>query len=330
MRQYICRVLLLIVTQTAVVKVSGQARPECVEFITPKTSHTVEYAFGGTIALTDDRQLLRLKSTDFNHAILTELQERFADELKVEGTQLSALSIVGYGAPAGNRQRNETHAAARCLDLKQYLMSSEFGGAALNVSWVTEDWDSLLTLIDHSQLTLRLAASDIIRNVEPAGGREEQLMMLGSGSFYKAMQEELCPQLWRMEWKASLRRTIYDTAGGVITVDKGRKVLSLSDLYELACRFPVGSKEFCTAVDFCLLCYPDNDVARLNAAGAALVRGDLDRAQQLLQPYESDARAYNNLGVLCMLRENKERALIYLNLAAASGSAPALSMLNPQ
>lgn len=312
----------------AVMEADAQARPECVEFIKPSTSHTVEYAYSGIIPLSDDRQLLRLKSTDFNHAILTELQERFADELKVEGTQLSTLSIVGYGAPAGNRQRNESHATSRCLDLKQFLMGTEFGGGALNVSWVTEDWDSLLTLIDHSSLPLHLAASDIIRNVEPSNGREDQLMMLGSGSFYNAMQEELCPRLWRMEWKASLRRTVYDTAGGVIAVDSGRKLVSLSDLYELACRFPVGSKDFCTAVDFCQLCYPDNAVARLNAAGAALVRGDLDRAEQLLQPYESDSRAYNNIGVLCLLRGNKERALIYLNLAAASGSAPAMMMLN--
>lgn len=306
----------------------GGANPSAVEFITPGASQTVEITYRGSIPLTDDRQILRMKSAEFNHTILTELQERLSDGLAVEGTVLSALSIVGYGAPAGNRQRNETNAAGRCIDLKQSLLASDFGGAALNVSWVTEDWDSLLTLIDHSQLTLRIAASDIIRHVEPANGREEQLMMLGGGSFYKAMQEELCPGLWRMEWTATLRRTRYGTQGGALLVDGGRKVLSLSDLYELACRYPVGSSEFCAAIDFCQLCYPDNDVAQLNAAGAALVRGDLSRAKSLLAPYEGDSRAYNNIGVLCLLQGQRERAGIFLNLAAAAGSAKARQLLN--
>lgn len=298
-----------------------------IEFITPQTSQAVEYTYSGVIPLDDERQLLRLKSTNFNHAILDELRSRFVNELQVEGTTLSSLSIVGYGAPAGNWQRNEAQATGRGVDLKQYLMGTEMGGGALNVSWVSEDWDSLLTLIEHSHLVLRYAAADIIRNVEVTEGRERQLMMLGNGTFYRTMQKDLCPALWRMEWKATLRRNIFNTAGGVIKIDSGRKVLSLSDLYELACRFPIGSDDFCSAVDFCWRCYPDNDVAVLNAAGAELVRGNLDHAEQLLRPYESDPRAYNNIGVLCLLRGNRDRAAIYLNLAVAAGSATARKIL---
>jgi len=76
-----------------------------------------------------------------------------------------------------------------------------------------------------------------------------------------------------MEWTATLRRTTHGTAGGLITVDSGRKVLSLGDLYELVCRFPKGSADFCKAVDLCERFFPDNDVARLNAAAAGLYRG---------------------------------------------------------
>ncbi len=300
-----------------------------VEFITPQSSQAVEFTYSGTIPLNDDRHLLRMKTTNFNHSILEELRQRFVNDLQVDGTVLSSLSIVGYGAPAGNWQRNESQAAVRGVDLKHYLMGTEMGGGALNVSWVSEDWDSLLTLIEHSHLVLRYAAADIIRNVEVPDGRERQLMMLGNGTFYRTMQTDLCPSLWRMEWKATLRRTIYNTTSGLIKIDSGRKVLSLSDLYELACRFPKGSDDFCSAVDFCWRCYPDNDVAVLNAAAAEIVRGNLDHAEELLKPYHSDPRAYNNIGVLCLLRGNRDRAAIYLNLASASGSATARKLLSP-
>ena len=73
----------------------GGANPSAVEFITPGASQTVEITYRGSIPLTDDRQILRMKSAEFNHTILTELQERLSDGLAVEGTVLSAPDSHG-------------------------------------------------------------------------------------------------------------------------------------------------------------------------------------------------------------------------------------------
>lgn len=67
--------------------------------------------------------------------------------------------------------------------------------------------------------------------------------------------------------------------------------------------------------------------ARINAAGVALTRGDLDAAARYLEGLDGDPRAYNNLGVLCLLRGDTARAVSLLRLAAAAGVPEAKAVL---
>lgn len=302
------------------------AQSDWVEFIPPQVTHIQEIHRSGEIPLADSRHIGRMKTKDFNHTILSELRKQLSDELVSDSMTLSSLQLVGFGAPIGNWQRNETRAAARSVDLKAYLMDSEMGSGTLNVSWVTEDWDSLATLIADSRLVFRHAASDIINNVGVVNGRENELRMLGGGSFYKHMQRDLCPQLCRVKWSAVLKRTVTETSSGIMVLNDGHN-LTLSDFYNLACRFEAGSPDFCKVIELCERYYPDNDVARLNAAAAALVKGDLHRAGQLLKPYEADPRAYNNLAVFYKLKGYRDQAKVYLHLASAYGSKAARKML---
>lgn len=323
------KTVLLVIAFAIQTEASAQQKtsPEWVEFITPQANAVEEYVYEGIIPLSDSRRLDEMKTTKFNHTILAELRKQLSDKLQTEGISLASLQLVGYGAPAGNWKRNETRATARAVDLKAYLLDSEMGSGALNVGWVAEDWDSLLVLIESSNLTLRHAASDIIRNVDVARGRESELKVIGEGSFYRLMHKTLCPQLCRIEWRATLRREGGSTASGLLLIDGGRKTLTLGDMYLLAQRFEVGSTDFCNAVDLCERYFPDNDVAKLNAGAVALLRGDYVRAANLLKPYSSDARAYNNIGVLYRQTGFPEKAAVYLKLAAQNGSMAAQRIL---
>ena len=49
-------------------------------------------------------------------------------------------------------------------------------------------------------------------------------------------------------------------------------------------------------------------MANINAASAEILTGDLVSARNYLQRYESDARAWNNLGVLAFIEEDMEKA----------------------
>ena len=306
----------------------GNARIDWVELITPTEAQVVETTYQGVIPLSGNDGDNTAKPAKFNSFVLTQLRSQLAGKMTADSSSLASLQLTGYGAPLGGYRRSEYLANSRVLGLKQELLQSDLGRGELSVSWVSEDWDSLLVLIEKSHIPLHIAAADIIRTVEVTKGREQQLMMLGDGHFYRQMQEMLCPQICRLEWRATVRRTVMTTAYGQIPIRGGQKTMSLSDLYELACRFEVGSQDFCTAVDLCERYFPDNDVARLNAAAVALVRGNIGRAARLLEGYSTDPRAYCNTGVLEMLRGNREQARVYLRMAAANGSLKALDVLS--
>lgn len=306
----------------------GNARIGWVELITPTEAQVVETTYQGVIPLSGSFGENTMKPSKFNSYVMSELRSQLAGKLAVDSSSLASLQLTGYGAPLGNYRRSEYLGTSRVMGLKQELLQSELGRGELNVSWVSEDWDSLLVLVEGSRIPLHIAAADIIRTVEVANGREQQLMMLGGGSFYCRMYEELCPQLCRLEWRAVVRRVVTTTAYGQLPIRGGQKMMSLSDLYELACRFEAGSQDFCTAVDLCERYFPDNDVARLNAAAVALIRGNLGRAAVLLQGYSTDPRAYCNTGVLEMLCGHADQARVYLRMAAANGSLKALDVLS--
>ena len=59
----------------------------------------------------------------------------------------------------------------------------------------------------------------------------------------------------------------------------------------------------------------------------ALLRGDAARARRYLQPWDTDHRAWCNLGLLNLLEGNRDKAEVYLRMAAADGVTPARDAL---
>ncbi len=302
---------------------SPQAVPDWVQILQPTQPQDDGMVVRGFIPLADNREIGSMNTRRFNEAVYRELRNALREKLSVSGTVINTLSITGYGAPIGNYRQNETRCAARALELKSYILGR--GGEApnsVNVSWVAEDWDSIRSLISNSTIRLRDAALDIIRSVDVASGRENQLRMLGGGSLYSTLTNNVFPQVCRVEYVATLRR---EAVGSSISSEKA---ISLCSMYETACKFTKGSREFNDLIDLSARLYPNYAEACINAAGVALMRGDLATAASYLKGYETDSRAYNNLGVLHLLQGDTSKAEVYLMMAKAAGVSEADKVLS--
>ncbi len=300
-----------------------QAVPEWVQIIEPTKPLDNDMVVRGIIPLADNREIGNMNTRRFNEAIYRELRNALRDQLSISGTSINTISITGFGAPIGNYRQNETRCAARALELKSYILGR--GGEApnsVNVSWVAEDWDSIRSLISNSTVRLRDAALDIIRSVDVASGREDQLRMLGGGSLYSSLTNTVFPQVCRLEYVATLRR---EAVGSSISSEKA---ISLHSMYETAIKFTKGSREFNDLIDLSARLYPNYAEACINAAGVALMRGDLTTAASYLKGYETDPRAYNNLGVLHLLQGDNSKAEVYLMMAKAAGVTEAAQALS--
>ena len=304
-------------------KYGKRAQKEWVQILEPSRYPENELTVKGEIALDDERHLARLSNKRFNAAVSDEIYRQLSDFLQVPGTSLSRLSLSGYGAPVGNYRGNELQGTARAMELKSYLLAMEGQApATVDISWVAEDWDGIRSLIASSDFRLKDAAVDIIRNVEVSAGREKQVRMLDGGLLYSRLQQTVFPQVCRLEFTAVMRRD------AVISPDTPVNALPLSDIWRTAQGFEKGSDDYNDLLDLAARLYPGNGVACINAAGVALMRGDLARAGELLGGFETDPRAYCNYGVYHMLRGDDAKAEIYLMMAEAEEVPEASVALN--
>ncbi len=310
------------VKDTAAPSASVAANPDWVQLINPTDQFVQQFEVRGSIPLADDRKMGALGTNHFCQAVGNELSAILQQQMQVAGTTISSMNLTGYGVPGRNFRWNEKQWALRALCLKNYLLDRGTDTPnSLLVTWKAEDWDSIRSLIDASQLRLRTAALDIIDHVDVAAGREQQLRMLDGGALFESLEREMFPQLQRIEYVITLQRE-----PSVILPDASREV-SLKNLFISARRFAKGSRDSNDLLDLSARLFPNSPEAAVNAAGVALMRGDLVLAYNYLKPYQTDSRAYCNLGVYYMLSGNRAKGDVYLQMAKAQGVKEAAAAL---
>lgn len=280
----------------------------------------------GTIPLNDELKIGKMSSKRFNRAVMEQIDKGLAPSLQIPGTSLKSLEIVGYGAPCGNYKSNENKSVQRAYSLKKYLMGNHpMGADGLLVTWVAEDWDTITTLVSQSQMKLKSAALDIIKTVPIVKGREDELRMLGDGAPYSFMRHYVFPKAERVHFYAKFEQS---DEGPIDKFNDGEQNVSLRSMYATAQEFQVGSREFNDIIDLMARLFPNNAVANINAAGVALMRGELSLAEKYLSKWQTDARAYNNLGLLCLQQGDFAKAEVYLQMAESVGVSQATSALS--
>lgn len=304
-------------------KKSPKADPTWVQIVDPHDIHIDEEHITGVIPLADSRQIGRMYPNKFHEAVFGEIYQATANLLGHPDVFVLSIDVRVYGAPIGNYRKNENNALTRATELKHFLMEDydkEGAPSSVNVTWIAEDWDSIAKLIDRNDMRFRNAALDIIRNVPVGAGRERELQMLGNGSLYRQLCSDVFPQVCRLEYELVLRIPVEG-----LTVSS--REASLEQLFVTAMNFPKESAEFCDIIDLSERLYPMSPDAAINAAAAAMMRGRLSRAEQCLKNLHMLPRAYNNLGVLYMLKGDYEKARFYLKMAEAQGVPEAKKVL---
>ncbi len=98
-------------------------------------------------------------------------------------------------------------------------------------------------------------------------------------------------------------------------------------LFALANSYTPGSAEFNDIYDLAARLFPNCPEANINAAAVALSKRDTRKARSYLSRFSTRQTAFNNMGVLCMLEGNREKAELYLEMAAAAGVERASEVL---
>lgn len=262
-----------------------------------------------------------LSVTKQNFEIYHRMRNALRDIRREAGTKLVKVKITGYGAPVGNLQKNEVDALVRSLKLKDYLRENRLtAGTPLEVTWISEDWDSIAALVKQSDMMFREATLDLIGNVDIDKGREHMLMRLADGKPYKYLAEKIFPEVMRVDYRIEYTRQPLDAAESLRLFRTGeRRALRLNEFFTVAGSYPQGSTEYNDVLDLAARLFPDSPEANINAAAVALTKGETAKARRYLERFATLPMAYNNMGILCLQEGNRDKAEVYLTMAAAAG-----------
>ena len=287
-----------------------------VQFLAPAVSSVGSTMVTGRFLLPYD---MRLSKRHYRQ-LADSLQEVIGRETSTYATRLLSVELTGYGAPIGNRRKNERRAAEQTLQLRQLLTDRHVTGENdLRVTWVAEDWDSIRQLVTDAPMPLRLAAEDIIRNIDVTQGREDALRTLGSGSAYSYLRRSVFPAVCRLSYRLRFTpRAVGFTADGRLNYSLPQGITA-DNFYALASTYEVGSREFNDIIDLAARLFPDCAEACIDAAGVALLQGDAQKARRYITPWDTDRRSWCNLGLLHLLEGNRDKAEVYLKMADAAG-----------
>ena len=99
--------------------------------------------------------------------------------------------------------------------------------------------------------------------------------------------------------------------------------LDLNEFYLVAQEYEPGTDEFTEVFETAVRMFPNDPVANLNAANAAMRRGDLAGAERYLAKAGDSPEAVYARGALAVRQKDYESARRYLNEAQSLGSEQA-------
>ncbi len=285
------------VTELPVAIHEGKAR---VQFEVNKTElHDSIYRCGNGQRI-DNRSQLKVIYDSIEYALLD------------PNVELARIEIIGYASPESPYLHNKELATGRSRALADYI--GKYVGKKYQLSQELTAFDAVPE--NWVEFREQVVASNEITEKQ----REDLLELIDKPAFspadYDAKEKELktnpkFKDLYRTkilpEWFPHLRATKFRISTRLKPLDDEKladvlkstpEKLSLNQMMRVARLYPEGSEEFNKVIQTALKYYPDSEVANLNAAVAALGKGEYERAEALLEKAEDSPEKVNAEAVI--------------------------------
>jgi outer membrane protein OmpA-like peptidoglycan-associated protein len=256
--------------------------------------------------------------------------ESITNEIRSDANVVvTGVSIAGYASPEGEIGFNNELSRGRAEALRSYLASrSGIPPHLYRLGSGGEDWEGLSRIIQGmNNFAPKETVLSIIRYYNPVE-RKDRLKALDGGRLWEWMLNEIYPRLRRVVSRIEYTVRGFDVAEAKEVIKTRPQQLSLNEMFLVANTYEEGSKEFEAVFETAVRIFPNDPVANLNAAAAALLKKDLVKAENYLRKAQRNNPAYyNNLGVLNMMQENLPRAKTLFQRAAEANLEVALKNL---
>lgn len=242
--------------------------------------------------------------------------------------QIKNIQIKGYASPEGNFAFNERLSKDRAIAMKLY-MQSKYGlsSNSIETSWFGEDWEGLEKLVQTSELANKQAVLAIINNSSKPDTKDRKIRALDNGVTYRNLYENFYPKLRRSDYQVDYVVKEFTIEEGIVLINTQPAHLSLNEMFLIANTYPKGSDKYNEVFGIAVEQFPDDPTANINAAAIALEKKDKDKAHYHLKRFTKIPAAWNNLGVLYLLKGDTDSANKYFQKSKKQGEKRAIQNL---
>ncbi len=225
---------------------------------------------------------------------------------------ITNVTVRGYASPEGSYRHNAYLAEHRTRALLQYVRGLyHFRNATFSDSFEPEDWQGLEKRVANSAMAYRDEILDVIRdtNISDPDVRDRKLKELHGGEPYRYLLDAIYPALRHSDYVVTYTIRPFSTEEAKSFLYTEPTKLSLEEMYRIAETYERGSKEFNEVFDIAVRMYPNDEVANLNAANAALMRRDTETARKYLAKVSSCGEKLLAEGALALYEGDKATVL---------------------
>lgn len=265
-----------------------------------------------------------------NPAELKKITDMIGDAKSDPDVTVKSIRVAGYASPEGSYALNRRLSEGRAAALVGYIAPrSGYPRSMYRVEFGGENWQGLRERVELADMPWTEEVLSILDFTYSDEIRKEQLKKLDGGAPYRFMLREFYPYLRKAVCKVDYEVRGFDPARAAEVFKTRPQNLSLSEMFLVANTYEQGSKQFVQVFETAVRLFPENGTANLNAASAALARGDIEAAEGYLARATKGIPEYENAkGVLLMLKGEYDAAEASLRAAGASGLGQAQKNLD--
>lgn len=266
-----------------------------------------------------------------NRAELAKIKASIDSVRNSDYYKIREMTLTGYASPDGPYDKNVTLAQGRTEVMGNYLRKLySFERRLLKTASVPEDWKGFRALVDTSSiLPHRNELMDIIDNVA-LNPDQKEVQIKKFEKDYDIMRTEILPRLRHTDY------TIEYEVHEFITVEECLKEfynnprnLSLKEFYKCTEGLDDKSPLFLEIWETAIKYFPDDEIANINVANAAMMNQKFDDAALYLDKAGNSAAANYARGNLAALKQKFEEARTYFSRARSLPEAnTALEVIN--
>lgn len=242
---------------------------------------------------------------------------------------ITQVWLKGYASPESPYAHNRELAIGRTEALKKYIQQLyKFEEGIISTDHEPEDWAGLRRYVEQTNLGHRTEILALIDSDMDPDAKEAKIKRTYPED-YRFLLQNCYPALRHTDYRIAYDIRSYSDAEEIARVMREQpQKLSLNEFYLVARQYEPGTDEFTDVYETAVRMYPSDETANLNAANAAMRRGDLDGAERYLAKAGNTPEAVYARGALAIRREDYDAARRHLNEAKALGVEQAAATLD--